>query len=295
MKRVLFFVTVFSWLISLGVSANAEGTAPVAENLELTTYRNVSVGGQFSAYDPDGNVADYEITTQPVKGSIQKNKDGSFVYTPCEDKKGRDYFGYKAIDADGNYSQEATVIIKIEKQKKDVSYFDVDGTPEEYYAVALSEAGIYTGEQIGNVYCFEPEHEVKRGEFISMCMMAADEPVVSSVMNTGFTDDESIREWMKPFVLAAAIKGIDTGNKGAFYSDAPISREEAVVTLNKVLRMNNVKYMELDSELEHETAQACANLNAVGITCEGTLITEGLTRIEAAQLLVNAMKVISKR
>ena len=40
---------------------------------------------------------------------------------------------------------------------------------------------------------------VKSGEFISMCMMAADEPVVSSVMNTGFTDDESIRDWMRYF------------------------------------------------------------------------------------------------
>ena len=56
----IIFVTGFSWMISLGVSASAEGTAPVAENLELTTYRNVSVGGQFSAYDPDGNVADSE-------------------------------------------------------------------------------------------------------------------------------------------------------------------------------------------------------------------------------------------
>ena len=47
--------------------------------------------------------------------TISLNEDGSFVYTPRENKKGRDYFGYKAIDPEGNVSQEATVIIRIQK------------------------------------------------------------------------------------------------------------------------------------------------------------------------------------
>ena len=41
--------------------------------------------------------------------------DGVIVYTPRRDKKGRDYFGYRAKDAEGNVSQEATAIIRIEK------------------------------------------------------------------------------------------------------------------------------------------------------------------------------------
>ena len=43
--------------------------------------------------------------------------DGNFTYTPGTDKKGRDYFGYKVADSEGNLSQEATVIIKIEKSR----------------------------------------------------------------------------------------------------------------------------------------------------------------------------------
>lgn len=104
-------------MLAGGVRSSAEGSAPAAENLELRTYRNVSVGGRLKAFDPDDDVVSYSITTDPVKGSIELEENGCFVYTPRENKRGRDYFGYKAVDSEGNLSQEATVIIRIEKQK----------------------------------------------------------------------------------------------------------------------------------------------------------------------------------
>lgn len=91
-------------LIALEPKAEAAGSAPVAANLELTTYRGVSVGGQLAAYDPDGGELTFEITTPPVKGTIELSDGGSFIYTPAGGKKGRDYFGYKAIDSEGNRS-----------------------------------------------------------------------------------------------------------------------------------------------------------------------------------------------
>lgn len=93
----------------------AESEAPVAESFELTTKINTPYEGCLLANDADGDVAGFAITTSPVKGDITLSEDGSFVYMPRENKKGRDYFGYKAYDAQGNYSQEATVIIKIQK------------------------------------------------------------------------------------------------------------------------------------------------------------------------------------
>ena len=99
-------------------TAFAEGAAPIAEDLEMRTFRNVSVGGRLRAFDPDDGVVSYTITTEPVKGSIEVEENGCFVYTPKENKRGRDYFGYKAVDSEGNLSQEATVIIRIERQKK---------------------------------------------------------------------------------------------------------------------------------------------------------------------------------
>ena len=96
------------------IPARAEGNAPVAQNMELTTYRNVSVGGRLTAVDPDGDTLTFQITTEPTKGEIELTDDGRFVYTPDTNRRGRDYFGYKAMDASGNSSQEATVIIRIQ-------------------------------------------------------------------------------------------------------------------------------------------------------------------------------------
>lgn len=109
----LFLVSAL--FISAPEAAYAQGQPPLAESFELSTPMNTPYEGQLTASDEDSGELFYEITTQPVKGEIALNEDGSFVYTPRENKKGRDYFGYKAIDPDGNYSQEATVIIRIKK------------------------------------------------------------------------------------------------------------------------------------------------------------------------------------
>lgn len=273
----------------------AEGSAPVAENLELRTYRNVSVGGKLSAFDPDGGPISFEISTKPVKGDIELGEDGSFVYTPRENKKGRDYFGYRAMDEEGNRSQEATVIIKIEKQKKDVYYPELHGTADEYPAAALSERGIFTGEQVCGVYSFDPEREVRRGEFISMCMELSGEPMITSVMSTKYTDDSSIPDWMKPYVATASIMGIEPMSGGASFEPAAIiSRQEAAVILDSVLGLSQVSYLDLEDGIDQGLAQACANLSACGVL-DGFVTEDGLTRREAARMLARAMEIIDDR
>ena len=117
MKKLSISILFCILFIAVSVKAYALGSAPVAENLNIDTYRNTSVNGMLSAYDPEGDIVSFEITTKPVKGEIHVEPSGEFIYTPREGKKGRDYFGYKAIDSEGNCSQEATVIIKIEKSK----------------------------------------------------------------------------------------------------------------------------------------------------------------------------------
>ena len=111
----LFVFLVSALFIPAAEPAYAEGQPPVAESFELSTPMNTPYEGRLNASDGDSEELFYEITTQPVKGDIALNEDGSFVYTPRENKKGRDYFGYKAIDPEGNVSQEATVIIRIQK------------------------------------------------------------------------------------------------------------------------------------------------------------------------------------
>lgn len=300
-KFLVIFTLLMAVLMCSGLAypALAAGSAPVAENLELRTYRNVSVSGQLSAFDPENDVVSYEITTQPVKGYIELATDGSFVYTPGDGKKGKDYFGYKATDAEGNVSQEATAIIKIEKQKKELSYSDMKGSAGEYAALLLAEEDVFVGEQIGGQYCFYPEKELSRGEFLSMCMIVADRPLASAVMNTGFGDDEDIPLWMKPYVAATVMNGLDenggAGGEKCFQPNMPITRAEAVVMLNKALDINDVSYIALDETMEPETARACANLSASGIIPEGELMEETLNRVDAAELLSKALELMSRR
>ena len=101
-----------------GSTADAsENVPPVADNLSVETIRGVPLKGQLAAIDPDGDEITFIITTPPGKGDIEVDSDGSFTYSPFEGKRGRDYFGYRAVDSYGNLSQEATVIIKLTKAK----------------------------------------------------------------------------------------------------------------------------------------------------------------------------------
>ena len=154
MKRMLL-IAVCALTLAASVSPALAGTtqsdlahAPVPENLQIETYRNTSVGGTLKAADPEGELVTYTITTEPMKGTVELRDDGTFVYTPNENKKGKDYFGYKAADTEGNVSQEATVIIRIKKQKTAVTYDDMNGRAEGRDAVLLAENGVFVGQDV---------------------------------------------------------------------------------------------------------------------------------------------------
>ncbi|MCD8004836.1 MAG: Ig-like domain-containing protein [Oscillospiraceae bacterium] len=59
-----------------------ESAAPVAQNLEFSTYKNVAYTGQLSAVDPEGDLLTFQITDSPARGSVAVAEDGSFVYNP---------------------------------------------------------------------------------------------------------------------------------------------------------------------------------------------------------------------
>lgn len=279
--------TAFSLLLALillgcGVQAFAEGGAPVAENLELRTYRNVSVGSRLKAFDPDDDVVSYSITTDPVKGSIELEENGCFVYTPRENKRGRDYFGYKAVDSEGNLSQEATVIIRIEKQKKNVSYTDLEGDGCAWAATALSESGIFTGEQIGDSFCFCPERTVCRGEFLAMCLRLQGGEAMQAVMRTGYADDAAIPVWLKGWCAASRLNGTAPA-KMRLDPFAPIRADEAAAWLSRTLDLPEISYL---TDRAGET-QAQRKLAAYGIPAPTG--SAALTRAQAAMMLAAAL------
>ena len=282
-------------LAGAAAPAFAEGGSPIAENLELNTFRNVSVSGRLKAYDPEDDVERFTITTEPIKGKIRLEQDGSFIYTPDLDRKGKDYFGYKAIDTQGNSSQEATVIIRIEKKKAEVSYVDMTERGGEYASIVLSTSGIFTGEMLGGQYCFYPDQLMSRGEFYSLCVLASGQPMYQGVLSTGFEDDASIPFWMKGYVAAAAVQGLGANGENRFDADAPLSKAEAANMLNEVFGFTDVEYADTVSVEDPVYAQACMNLKAVGVLDAHEETADALTREQAAIMLVKAMEKIKNR
>lgn len=109
------FILLLLFCFPFAGQASAEGSVPIAENMEITAKRNAPTTGRLHAQDADNDLKGYEVTTKPVKGNLTVAADGCFAYVPRPNKKGRDYFGYRAIDEAGNVSEEATVLIRIEK------------------------------------------------------------------------------------------------------------------------------------------------------------------------------------
>ena len=105
-------ILILSLLFGQVLSALADGAAPVADSAEFTVDRETEFKSKLSAQDPEDDIVSFYITTPPVKGEINLQHDGNFIYKPNKAKRGRDYFGFKVIDSLGNISQEATVIIR---------------------------------------------------------------------------------------------------------------------------------------------------------------------------------------
>jgi len=300
-KSVTLLMVLAVMLGLFSFAAAAEG-APIAENLELRTYRGVSVGGQLSATDPDGSALRFVVSTKPVKGELELEEDGHFVYTPGDGKRGKDYFGYQAIDADGNRSQEATVIIRIEKQKSKVTYADLGGSGSAYAACRLAEEGLFCGEYLAGRYVFDPDRAVTREEFLAMCMQLSGTGILTGVRSTGFADDRSIAVWAKPYVSTALKNGVISGYTGeggaTFAPERSISVAEAAVMLDRAIGLTDAvsAWSATDSAVPAWAAQSAANLSAYGLLPYGCSLTaETLSRAQCAEMLSGAMDVLARR
>lgn len=280
------------------VSAKDGTQAPIAENLEISTYRETAVEGKLKAVSPGGDAVSFEITTPPTKGKIELGEGGSFVYTPAQGKKGKDYFGYKAADSKGNLSSEATVIITLMKPDTKVTYSDMSGNGAHCAAVALAARDVFVGERVGGNYVFNPDAPVTRAEFLAMCLKLTDTDVLSGVITTGFADDMSIPVYMKPYVSTALLTGVISGysdgyTTAVFSGDKNISYPEAAVILSRTMCLTDVRLDEEYVGVPVWAAQECANLSACKIS--SYVDSPSLTRAECAKLLYGAMEILDNR
>lgn len=277
---------------------------PVARNMELTTYKNVAITGYFDAVDGEGDTLTFQLTSTPARGAVRLAEDGSsqFVYTPYENKTGRDSFTYVAVDPAGNTSPEAKVSVRIDKPDTRVTYSDLSGHPVQKAAVRLAEEGIYVGRYVNGRYFFDPDQSVTRAQFLTMAMAAAGLEDLEGVTLTGFSDDDAIPTWAKGAVSAALKAGVVKGSRDAdgapvFRAGSSISRAEAAVMLDNLLEITDVPVAVFSSGDGHWAAQAQANLSASGIirTEDAAPLSGMLTMAEAAEMLDGALDMMEAR
>lgn len=274
-----------------------ENAAPTAEDLKLCTYRNVALEGRFSAVDPEGDLLSFRLVKKPARGQVTISEDGSgsFVYTPYENKTGKDSFTYVAVDSVGNVSPEATVKVTISKSRTKAAYADMAGHPAHKAAIRLAEEGVFIGERMDGAYYFQPDLPVTRDQFVAMAMSAAGMEALDGVTVTGFSDDGAIPTWAKGYVSSALMSGVVKGMTGAdgaicFNTGAYVTKAEATVVVDRLLQAGDRTAAETFAASADEAVpawayQAAVNMDAVAVITDTTAMSEPLNRGEAAQML----------
>ena len=310
MKRTFALALTAALLLSVNAGAlfgkkkapaeAAEG-APIAQEITISTYRDIPCKARFLATDSEGEDMTFAVAEQPRKGSV--TIDGAdFTYTPDEGVTGGNSFTYTATDSVGNVSLPATVTVTIDKTRSGVTYADTADSAAAAAAQDLAERGVFTGAKIGDTYYFEPEKTVSRSEFLAMILETAGRDVTAVTM-TGFCDDGAIPTWAKAYAAAGVtdgiIRGTATAEGVAFRGEEPITFNEAATVLNRVLDLGDVDLSVWYADREAVpswAAQAVANMEAVSVLAAGSFGSEAMsdqvTRADAAQMLSAAGRLL---
>ena len=218
---------------------SGENHPPRASDVHLETYKNLERSGKFDASDPDGERLTYAVVRTPKRGSLRIEDDGTFVYTPKENKVGSDSFTYTAADEQGAVSEEATVSIEILKPMDRATYADMDGDGAQFEAMWLRSTGLLQGDRVAGKFCFRPEEPVSRGEFLAMTMELAGVRPTEDDAECTFADAGSAPEWMRPYLACALrrgiVRGIRCGSRLCFCPDAPVTQAQAAVIAQRLL------------------------------------------------------------
>ena len=266
---------------------------PTAHPSSFETYRNISNTGSLNATDPEGSTLSYHLADKPKRGNVELYSDGTFTYTPSKNKVGNDSFTFTVTDDAGNTSEPATVSIKIMKPTDKETYEDMQVDPDQFLAMWMKDEEIFSGEKIAGHYCFNPEKEVTRGEFLVMVMKLVGAENVVTTMNSGFADEEETPKWMRTYITTALCNGMITGTNTesglVFHPGTPIEKAEAAVMMQNILSLPSATVS--GSSQNHIPAWAADSIGALtqaGMDLDLTAADDLLTRREAARLLYSA-------
>ena len=98
--------------ISIAISAVNDLT--IAEDITLETIESTPVSGQIIASDPDDDVLQFSMKTQPAQGTIESfdAEAGSFTYIPFQGYHGADSFEVEVFDGVSSSVVKVTVAIE---------------------------------------------------------------------------------------------------------------------------------------------------------------------------------------
>ena len=281
--------------------------------LDVSTYRNVSVYGELSGSDPDGDEIEFEVVSYPSSGYLVMidAKNGEYRYTPSADYTGKDSFKYVVKDKYGNYSAASTVSIEINKTSLSSVLSDMGGNRAHAAAISMIENDIMSPKDNGGVLTFSPTSSISREDFLVMVMKAAGLNYTeaqqtgggSAQINTGFADDADISSSAKGYVYLAKQKGYVSGEGECFYPKRDITAAEAAVMIDKIIGASAYVVNANASEMvfaDHIDIPVWAessirNLNSIGVMADysGYIYPDkALDRATAATMLEAVMKLV---
>ena len=281
---------------------------PEARDGKTDTQKNIQITGKLFGSDPEGDAVTLKVVEEPKKGKLEIDQTTqTFIYSPDENKTGKDVFRYQVEDQFGNLSDVATYTIQINKPATQLTYADMSNHWAHYPAIKLAEKNILRGVEVGGSNIFDPDGEVTRGEFMVMLMQATEQDLpITTVSTTGFADDESIPTWMKGYVAAAVQNDIITGDStqetAVFEAEAPITRAQACVMLTNALKpqelTTSIKTFADRDAIPDWATEAIDTMYSCGILdgySDNTVRpTETLTRAQATKFLYEAMNYLEE-
>ncbi len=254
---------------------------PKVNNVDFETYKNIENDGKLSASDPENAPMTYQLVEEPKRGSVKLSEDGTFVYTPMENKVGEDRFTYTATDDAGNTSTPATVNIRIINPTDKMTFADMQKDASHFEALWLKETGLYGGRQLGTRLCFCPDETVSRGDFLVMAM---------NLLQIKPEDGEPVfadckEDWLQGYLASALRHGIIRGERTedglCFYPQRAISAQEACVIVQSALELP-VPTASIQSAYPAWSAKAVMALSNAGIELD--FDSEELTMKDCAEL-----------
>jgi len=274
---------------------------PTADAGMLETYKNIPNSGKLTGSDPEGGRLSYQLAKPPKRGTVELQADGSYTYTPYENKVGKDSFTYTVTDEAGNVSDPAKVTIEIRKPTDKATYADMCGDSHAYAAMWMKDRGLYTGRTVADHLCFGPDESITRGEFLVMAMKLVEAAPDDAAVTSGFADEADAPVWMQSYISAALSNGMISGTAEAdgvmFRPADPLTASEAAVMLQNILQLPvpQVSPVFADETPHPVWAQpAAAALGQAGIYVTADPEEGAVTRREAADLLLQTERYLNR-